>query len=190
MSTRLEIALILVIREMDTVEKVIQRATRKSRDGRIDLSDFLNEAADSMRYGIFTPLEAAIIFHFASRGMIGSNNRLAEQDFRALLDAKWEPPNAYEGGDGEATSTHWLSNLGASAWNFTLGGIAGALGAFAVCEPGPPAPPLALLFLRGRADYSSPYRPHKDALAKSTKYPCRGATVQGTVRLCKEDLCQ
>lgn len=77
-----------VIREMDAVEKVIQRATRKSKDGRIDLSDFLNEAADSMRYGIFTPLEAAIIWHFASRGGVGSNTRLAAADFEALLDAK------------------------------------------------------------------------------------------------------
>ena len=48
-----------IIREMDTVERIIQRAVRTSKDGRIDVSDFLNEAASSMRYGIFTPLEVS-----------------------------------------------------------------------------------------------------------------------------------
>ena len=77
-----------IIREMDTVERIITHAVRKSRDGRIDLSDFLNEAAGSMRYGMFTPMEANIIWHFASRGGMGSNQRLGLNDFQALLDAK------------------------------------------------------------------------------------------------------
>jgi solute carrier family 25 (mitochondrial aspartate/glutamate transporter), member 12/13 len=42
---------------MDQVENVIRSATAKSRDGRIDVTDFLNEAAGSMRYGVFTPME-------------------------------------------------------------------------------------------------------------------------------------
>lgn len=46
-----------IIREMDAVERIILHAVRKSRDGKIDLSDFLNEAAGSMRYGMFTPME-------------------------------------------------------------------------------------------------------------------------------------
>lgn len=77
-----------IIREMDTVERIILHAVRKSRDGRIDLSDFLNEAGGSMRYGMFTPMEANIIWHFASRGGMGSNQRLGLADFQALLDAK------------------------------------------------------------------------------------------------------
>lgn len=48
-----------IIREMDAVERIITHAVRKSRDGRIDLSDFLNEAAGSMRYGMFTPMEVS-----------------------------------------------------------------------------------------------------------------------------------
>lgn len=48
-----------IIREMDAVERIILHAVRKSRDGRIDLSDFLNEAAGSMRYGMFTPMEVS-----------------------------------------------------------------------------------------------------------------------------------
>jgi solute carrier family 25 aspartate/glutamate transporter 12/13 len=77
-----------IIREMDAVERIINHAVRKSKDGRIDVSDFLNEAAGSMRYGMFTPMEADIIWHFASRGGVGSSQRLALQDFQALLDAK------------------------------------------------------------------------------------------------------
>ena len=42
---------------MDAMERIIQHAVRKSKDGRIDVSDFLNEAAGSMRYGMFTPME-------------------------------------------------------------------------------------------------------------------------------------
>jgi solute carrier family 25 aspartate/glutamate transporter 12/13 len=73
---------------MDTVERVIRDATAKSKDGRIDVSDFLNEAAGSMRYGVFTPMEANIIWHFASRGTDMPGQRLAAVDFAALLDAK------------------------------------------------------------------------------------------------------
>lgn len=100
-------SLTLIRLEMDAVERIIQHAVAKSRDGRIDVSDFLNEAAGSMRYGMFTPMEvratlflhpgeaywltswqANIIWHFASRGGMGASQRLALADFQALLDAK------------------------------------------------------------------------------------------------------
>lgn len=73
---------------MDQVETIIRNATAKSKDGRIDVTDFLNEAAGSMRYGIFTPMEANIIWHFAARGGVGASQRLAVIDFAALLDPK------------------------------------------------------------------------------------------------------
>lgn len=38
-------------------------------------------------YNHFTPLEASMVFHFASRGG-GQNSRLVQDDFRALLDEK------------------------------------------------------------------------------------------------------
>jgi hypothetical protein len=44
---------------MDLVERIIQQAVDKSKDKRIDVSDFLNEAANSMRYGGFTPMEVS-----------------------------------------------------------------------------------------------------------------------------------
>lgn len=46
--------------EMDAVERIITHAVAKSRDGRIDVTDFLNEAAGSMRYVTFTPMEVSV----------------------------------------------------------------------------------------------------------------------------------
>lgn len=69
------------------MEKTIQRATRKAKDGKIDVTDFLDEAATA-RNSVFTPLEAAIIFHLASRGAVGTSQRLSMADFDSLLDAK------------------------------------------------------------------------------------------------------
>ena len=115
---------------MDVVERIIQRAIRKAKDGRIDASDFLNEAASSMRYGIFTPLEVNIIWHFASRGAATSaNQRLTLADFEALLDAKWQPPQAVAQPE-QTTSTSFLSDLAESTYHFIQGGIAGGLGAY------------------------------------------------------------
>ncbi|KAF8078970.1 mitochondrial carrier domain-containing protein [Lyophyllum atratum] len=75
-----------VIRQMDMVERIIREATGKSKDGRIDQSDFLNHSAMSSRYSLFTPMEASIIFHFAGRGV--ANQRLALIDFAQLLDPR------------------------------------------------------------------------------------------------------
>lgn len=77
---------------MDQVERIIRDATARSKDGRINAADFLNEAAESLRYGLFTPMEANIIWHFASRGSGDSSKRLAAIDFDALLDAKVSHP--------------------------------------------------------------------------------------------------
>lgn len=44
---------------MDAVERIITHAVQKSKDGRIDVTDFLNEAAASMRYVTFTPMEVS-----------------------------------------------------------------------------------------------------------------------------------
>lgn len=111
---------------MDMVERVIREATAKSKDGRIDQTDFLNYSAASTRYGLFSPMEAAIIFHFASRG--NSNQRLALLDFASLLDPRWQSP-------ADSMHTHvkprkpFLESFFESAYNFCLGGLAGGFGA-------------------------------------------------------------
>lgn len=116
-----------VIREMDMVERIIREATAKSKDGRIDQSDFLNHASSSSRYSLFTPMEASIIFHFASRGA-GKDARLALIDFAQLLDAQWKAPRDVEA-KPVPKSTSLLMGLAQSAYGFCLGGIAGAFGA-------------------------------------------------------------
>jgi solute carrier family 25 (mitochondrial aspartate/glutamate transporter), member 12/13 len=109
--------------------RIIREAVSKSKDGRIDQSDFLNHCAASTRYALFTPMEASIIFHFAGRGT--PNQRLALIDFAQLLDPRWQAPAR---GVGKApieasTGMHVVHEVAHSAYNFMLGGIAGAFGA-------------------------------------------------------------
>ncbi|KAH9982982.1 mitochondrial carrier [Lactifluus volemus] len=120
-----------VIREMDIIERVLREATAKSKDGRIDQTEFLNYAASSSRYSLFTPMEVSIIFHFSGRGAAGQ--RLALIDFAQLLDPRWRAPRDIEAVAMEtaasATVSTMLSNLAQSAYNFVQGGLAGAFGA-------------------------------------------------------------
>ncbi|KAF8665365.1 hypothetical protein AX16_000384 [Volvariella volvacea WC 439] len=116
-----------VIKEMDMVERIIREATAKSKDGRIDQSDFLNYSASSSRYSLFTPMEASIIFHFAGRGV--GTQRLALIDFAQFLDPKWKPPHREREEAVPATPQSWVHRLAHPVYNFGLGGIAGAFGA-------------------------------------------------------------
>lgn len=115
-----------VIREMDMVERIIREATAKSKDGRIDQSDFLNHCVSSTRYSLFTPMEASIIFHFAGRG--NSLQRLALIDFAQLLDPRWKAP-LEQSEEPKAAATSIFHEVAHSAYNFVQGGIAGAFGA-------------------------------------------------------------
>ncbi|KAF9454175.1 mitochondrial carrier [Macrolepiota fuliginosa MF-IS2] len=116
-----------VIREMDMVERIIREATAKSKDGRIDQSDFLNHSASSSRYSLFTPMEASIIFHFAGRGL--ANQRLALLDFAQLLDPKWKAPHEESERHPPTSKTSFLNSFLHSTYNFVQGGVAGAFGA-------------------------------------------------------------
>lgn len=129
-----------MIREMDLVELVIRNAIGKSSDGKITRVDFLNEAARVTRFSLFTPMEADILFHFASLDQ--PSGRLGLSDFARVLDASW---HAAAAGLDEATkgvagaaekavagSKTFLENLLVSAHHFALGSVAGAFGAFMV----------------------------------------------------------
>ncbi|KAJ6621147.1 mitochondrial carrier domain-containing protein [Mycena sp. CBHHK59/15] len=116
-----------VIREMDMVERIIREATAKSKDGRIDQSDFLDHAASSSRYSLFTPMEASIIFHFAGRG--SGAQRLALIDFAQLLDPRWRAPHDDFDVATPTTPASFLQGLLHSAYTFVQGGIAGGIGA-------------------------------------------------------------
>lgn len=108
-------------------KSIIRDATAKSKDGRIDQVDFLNHAASTTRYGIFSPMEASIIFHFAGRG--NGNQRLALVDFAQLLDPRWQPPADTFTKPAVSDAVSLLKEVGHSTYNFVLGGLAGSLGA-------------------------------------------------------------
>ena len=100
---------------------IIREATSKSKDGRIDQSDFLNHCAASTRYALFTPMEASIIFHFAARG--DSSRRLALIDFAQLLDPRWQVPSAGSTPIEASTAMGIVHEVAHSVYNFVLGGL-------------------------------------------------------------------
>ncbi|WPG97449.1 Hypothetical protein R9X50_00022400 [Acrodontium crateriforme] len=128
-----------VIREMDLVELVIRNAIGKASDSKITRVDFLNEAARITRFSQFTPMEADILFHFASLDQ--PSGRLGFTDFARVLDANWSAPSPdfpdtrglLSGGEkAVAESTSILGEVLVSAHHFLLGSLAGAFGAFMV----------------------------------------------------------
>ncbi|GAM83410.1 hypothetical protein ANO11243_013980 [Dothideomycetidae sp. 11243] len=129
-----------VLREMDLVELIIRNACSKSDDGKVTRADFLNEAARVTRFSLFTPMEADILFHFASLDQ--PSGRLGLSDFARVLDSSWVASHpSYEGRLGAAGDAHAaalsggksiLHDILTSAHHFALGSIAGAFGAFMV----------------------------------------------------------
>ncbi|OQO08507.1 hypothetical protein B0A48_06377 [Cryoendolithus antarcticus] len=130
-----------VIREMDLVEFVIKNAIHKSDDGKITRVDFLNEAARITRFTLFTPMEADILFHFASLDQ--PSGRLSISDFARVLDASWHSTAGRLGSragtmiantaqEAVAKSRSFYEDFLVSAHHFGLGSIAGAFGAFMV----------------------------------------------------------
>ena len=128
-----------MIREMDLVELVIRNAIAKSPDAKITRVDFLNEAARITRFTLFTPMEADILFHFASLDQ--PSGRLGATDFARVLDPSWHqtganvdsaPGIAGAAEKAVANSRSLLHDLLVSAHHFGLGAVAGAFGAFMV----------------------------------------------------------
>lgn len=125
-----------VIREMDLLDLIIRNATAKSTDGRIDRTDFLNEAARLTRFSLYTPMEADILFHFA--GLDTPSGRLALDDFAKVLDASYQTAGAKLGAMTDVAdravskSRQFFLSMLESAHHFGLGSIAGAFGAFMV----------------------------------------------------------
>jgi solute carrier family 25 aspartate/glutamate transporter 12/13 len=97
---------------------IIREATARSKDGRIDQSDFLNHSAANSRYALFTPMEASIIFHFAGRG--SSEKRLALLDFAQFLDPRWRAP--HEEFETVQVKTSFVQGVLQSAYDFVQGG--------------------------------------------------------------------
>jgi solute carrier family 25 aspartate/glutamate transporter 12/13 len=103
------------------MNRIIREATAKSKDGRIDQSDFLNHSASSSRYSLFTPMEASIIFHFAGRGV--ASQRLALIDFAQLLDPRWKAPRDEYETQATSVSSSFLQGFLRSVYSFVQGGM-------------------------------------------------------------------
>lgn len=126
-----------VIMQMDLVELIIRQACKKSGDGKITRSEFLNEAAKITRFSLFTPMEADILFHFAS--LDEPSGRLSLIDFAKVLDPLWRYRNIAEQAQhglgsekAKSTAQSFLLRAAESGYNFLLGSAAGAFGAFMV----------------------------------------------------------
>jgi solute carrier family 25 aspartate/glutamate transporter 12/13 len=123
-----------IIKEMDLVELIVREATAHSSDGKITRTDFLNEAARIARFSLYTPMEADILFHFAS--LDEPSGRLGLNDFAKVLDASWQAPiyNAINTSTEKvkAAGGSILHNVLESVHHFALGSLAGAFGAFMV----------------------------------------------------------
>ncbi|GAP84111.1 putative calcium-binding mitochondrial carrier protein aralar1 protein [Rosellinia necatrix] len=127
-----------MIKEMDLVELIIRKAISQSSDGRITRNEFLNEAARITRFSLFTPMEADILFHFAS--LDEPSGRLGLQDFAKVLDPQWVSRGISDESQRRAQALQIKKSAGQSAllqvaesaYSFLLGSLAGAFGAFMV----------------------------------------------------------
>lgn len=124
-----------MIREMDLVELILRQAAAQSTDGKITRTEFLNEAARITRFSLFTPMEADILFHFAS--LDEPSGRLGLSDFAKVIDPSWRNPlyNAFgsiELPQVKTAGQNFLHSLLESVHHFGLGSVAGAFGAFVV----------------------------------------------------------
>ncbi|KAK9458717.1 mitochondrial carrier domain-containing protein [Lipomyces oligophaga] len=127
-----------VIMQSDMVNNVVSAACERSSDGKISRSDFMNQAASSTLFSLFTPMEVDILFHFASLDN-PSNDRLSKNDFARVLDPSWQDPvvlwtqsQAEKVSAAKNALVHpgsFLSSVFESAYHFFLGSIAGAFGA-------------------------------------------------------------
>lgn len=125
-----------MIKEMDLVELIVRRACAKSSDGKITRTEFLNQAARITRFSLFTPMEADILFHFA--GLDEPSGRLGLKDFAKVLDPSWRSRQDVEDSASrvvehtKSKTQHFLGNALEGGYNFLLGSLAGAFGAFMV----------------------------------------------------------
>ena len=120
-----------VVREMDFLDAIIEVATKSTPDRRIDRRQFLEAAARHTRFLQYTPMEADILFHFASIDV--QSDRLAFVDFQKVFDPSYQLSETDSASEEAKTAMQkFVAGLAESAHHFGLGGIAGAFGAFMV----------------------------------------------------------
>lgn len=121
-----------MIKEIDLVELIVRQACIKSSDGRITRAEFLNQAAKVTRFSLFTPMEADILFHFAS--LDEPTGRLGLENFAKVLHPSWRNPEHEREAvqKDKPKSNTIMHSILLSGYSFALGSLAGAFGAFMV----------------------------------------------------------
>lgn len=125
-----------MIKDVNPVGLIIRAACAKTKDKRITRDEFLNQAAKMMHESFYTPMEADILFHFAS--IDEPSGRLALVDFAKVLDPSWRVKSEEVGAGSAAvdaaksTTANVFGQVLESGYNFILGSMAGAFGAFMV----------------------------------------------------------
>ena len=108
--------------------------TRKSKDRRIDQTDFLNYAASSTHYSLFSLIWVSDIFHIVGRS--NGTQQFALVDFTQLLDPRWKAPGDLITSflvevqeEEKLKSASVLNSIAQSMYNFVQRGASGAFGA-------------------------------------------------------------
>ncbi|KAI8921960.1 mitochondrial carrier domain-containing protein [Powellomyces hirtus] len=134
-----------VIRQMDMVERITRKAAALSEDGRVSKADFQAAAAKMMRFNLMTPMEIDILFHLAGQDFDSETTTLPIAAFERIFDPDWhsgkvsDTPGAFVATHSDVSDlVHQVVHLSAamealkSIYNFTLGAVAGAIGATVV----------------------------------------------------------
>lgn len=126
-----------IIRDFMAIEKVVEQATKRNKDGMITKDEFLTYASEDARYSLFTPLEADMLFKLASGGGNADEVRVGFNDVAKLLDPSWQPAlpvgaKPQSQSNAPVKQSSFLYDFLHSIYSFGLGGLAGGIGATVV----------------------------------------------------------
>ncbi|KAI8900238.1 mitochondrial carrier domain-containing protein [Globomyces pollinis-pini] len=115
------VALSNVLSKLDVIKEITSEVA-KHNNQTVDLQNFTKTAASSLSYESFSGLEIAMLFH-----LVGTNSVLPATAFEPLFNPTFVPSTP----QNKVRLSAAMETL-KSVYNFSLGSIAGALGAFAV----------------------------------------------------------
>ncbi|KAI3634958.1 hypothetical protein MIR68_007339 [Amoeboaphelidium protococcarum] len=138
-----------VVRKMDQIERIVSTAADNQSDRLVSRNEFMEAAQKLFNHSMFTPIELDIIFHFgniqtnsiqfitlgAVKGMFDRGTR--EHDYQSPAASISQQPSAQQQDQQQQQSrevkseSNWVTAL-RQAYNFTLGSVAGAVGATVV----------------------------------------------------------
>lgn len=125
-----------IVRQAEVVRVVAQKAGTSTTDGTITKADFIQAAREHAHSAAFTPMEVDIIFHFAGASA-GDLGRVRVRDINALvampisISTTTTVKPAITQDSAPPAPTFWTTLL-KQVYNFTLGSVAGAIGATVV----------------------------------------------------------